>query len=109
MYRVVRRWSGPVAGLLAGGILGLTPIVTSMFGHSMEDGALTMCLVLAVDCYQRAVNDARLRSLLLAGVWVGAGLQCKMLQAWMIVPALAVGYLVVAPATVRRRLLRCRC
>jgi 4-amino-4-deoxy-L-arabinose transferase-like glycosyltransferase len=85
--------------------LALTPVVTSMFGHAMEDGALTMCLVLAVDAYQRAVNHARLRSLLLAGVWVGVGFQCKMLQAWMIVPALAVGYLVLAPASWKRRLL----
>jgi 4-amino-4-deoxy-L-arabinose transferase-like glycosyltransferase len=105
MYRVVRRWVGPVAGLVAAGLLGLTPVVTSMFGHAMEDGALTVCLVLAVDAYQRAVNHARLRSLLLAGVWVGVGFQCKMLQAWMVVPALAVGYLVVAPVSWRRRLL----
>lgn len=104
MYRVVRRWSGEVAGLLAAGLLALTPVVTSMFGHAMEDGALTMCLVLAVDAYQRAVNHARLRSLLLAGVWVGVGFQCKMLQAWMIVPALAIGYLVLAPTSWKRRL-----
>src|SRR5450631_4072510 len=47
MYRVVRRWAGVVPGLLAAGIFTLTPIAASMFGHSMEDGALTMCLVLA--------------------------------------------------------------
>jgi 4-amino-4-deoxy-L-arabinose transferase-like glycosyltransferase len=104
MYRVVRRWSGEVAGLLAAGLLALTPVVTSMFGHGMEDGALTMCLVLAADAYQRAVNHARLRSLLLAGGWVGIGFQCKMLQAWMIVPALAIGYLVLAPTSWKRRL-----
>nr|BFE29891.1 glycosyltransferase family 39 protein [Actinomadura rugatobispora] len=104
MYRVVRRWQGPAAGLLAAGLLGLTPIVTSMFGHSMEDGALTMFLVLAADCYQRAVNEARPRSLVLAGVWIGLGFQCKMLQAWMVVPALALGYLLVADVALRRRI-----
>ncbi len=36
-------------GLLAAGIFAITPIAASMFGHSMEDGALTMCLVLAAD------------------------------------------------------------
>ena len=61
MYRVVRRWAGVVPGLLAAGIFALTPIAASMFGHSMEDGALTLCLVLAADSYQRAVMDARLR------------------------------------------------
>ena len=91
MYRVVRRWAGVVPGLLAAGIFALTPIAASMFGHSMEDGALTMCLVLAADAWQRAVMDARLRSLVWAGVWVGLGFQAKMLQAWIILPALAFG------------------
>ncbi|HEY2277874.1 MAG TPA: glycosyltransferase family 39 protein, partial [Streptosporangiaceae bacterium] len=104
MYRVVRRWAGPVPGLLAAGIFALTPIAASMFGHSMEDGLLTMCLVLAADAYQRAVMEARLRSLLWSGFWIGVGFQAKMLQAWMVLPALAIGYLVAAPAPVRRRL-----
>jgi 4-amino-4-deoxy-L-arabinose transferase-like glycosyltransferase len=104
MYRVVRRWAGVVPGLLAAAIFALTPIAASMFGHSMEDGALTMCLVLAADAWQRAVLQGRLRSLIWAGVWVGLGFQAKMLQAWMILPALAVGYLVAAPGPLRRRL-----
>jgi 4-amino-4-deoxy-L-arabinose transferase-like glycosyltransferase len=104
MYRMVRRWAGVVPGLLAAAIFTLTPIAASMFGHSMEDGALTVCLVLAADAYQRAVTEGRLRSLLMAGVWVGLGFQAKMLQAWMILPALAVGYLVAAPVGLRRRL-----
>jgi 4-amino-4-deoxy-L-arabinose transferase-like glycosyltransferase len=104
MYRVVRRWAGPVPGLLAAGIFAATPIAASMFGHSMEDGALTMCLVLAADSWQRAVTEGRLRSLCWAGAWVGLGFQAKMLQAWMILPALALGYLVAAPAGLGRRL-----
>ena len=104
MYRVVRRWAGPVPGILAAAIFTLTPVAASMFGHSMEDGALTLCLVLAADAYQRAVTDGRLRPLLMAGIWVGLGFQAKMLQAWMVLPALAIGYLVTAPASLRRRL-----
>jgi len=104
MYRVVRRWAGVAAGLLAAGIFAFTPVAAAMFGHSMEDGALTLCLVLAADCWQRAVTGARLRSLVWAGVWVGAGFQAKMLQAWIIVPALAAGYLLAAPNRLRTRL-----
>ena len=104
MYRVVRRWAGPTAGLLAAGIFAATPIAASMFGHSMEDGALTMCLVLAADSWQRAVMEGRLRSLCWAGVWVGLGFQAKMLQAWIIVPALGIGYLLAAPGGLIRRL-----
>jgi 4-amino-4-deoxy-L-arabinose transferase-like glycosyltransferase len=104
MYRVVRRWAGVAPGLLAAAIFALTPVAASMFGHSMEDGALTMCLVLAADAYQVAVTQARLRPLIGAGVWVGLGFQAKMLQAWMVLPALAIGYLLFAPTGLRRRL-----
>ena len=104
MYRVVRRWAGAVPGLLAAGIFAITPVAASMFGHSMEDGALTMCLILAANAYQTAVLEARLRPLIGAGVWVGLGFQAKMLQAWMVLPALAIGYLICASASLRRRL-----
>lgn len=104
MHRAVRRWAGPMAGVLAAGIFALTPVTVSMFGHAMEDGALTLCLVLAADRFQRAVATGRLRSLVLAGTWVGIGFQCKMLQAWIIVPAFVIGYLMAAPVSLRRRL-----
>ncbi|MBO0804753.1 MAG: glycosyltransferase family 39 protein [Nocardiopsaceae bacterium] len=104
MYRIVRRWAGAAPGLLAAGLFATTPIVASMFGHSMEDGALVMCLVLAADSAQRAMIEARLRSLLWAGFWIGIGFQAKMLEAWMLLPALALAYLLTAPGSLRRRL-----
>ncbi|HEY1625482.1 MAG TPA: glycosyltransferase family 39 protein [Streptosporangiaceae bacterium] len=109
MYRVVRRWMGPEAGLLAAGLFALTPVCVSMFGHSMEDGLLTMCLVLAADSCQRAMIEGRLRSLLWAAFWVGVGFQAKMMQAWIVLPALAAGYLALSskdgvPLPLMRRL-----
>src|SRR5215471_6233903 len=104
LFRVVRRWAGPVPGLLAAAIFALTPAIASLFGHAMEDGALAMCLVLAADAWQRAVDGARLRSLLLAALWVGLGFQAKMAVAWVVLPAFAIVYLIAAPAGLRRRL-----
>ncbi|MBR7838820.1 glycosyltransferase family 39 protein [Actinospica durhamensis] len=103
-HSAVRRWTGSRdAALLGMLLLAFTPVVASMFEHSMEDGALTLCLVLAADRYQYAVTRGRLRSLVFAGVWVGVGFQAKMLEAWVIVPALAVGYLATAPLPGLRR------
>ncbi|GLY02208.1 glycosyltransferase family 39 protein [Actinoplanes sp. NBRC 101535] len=104
MYRIGRRLAGPAAGLLAAGLFGLTPVVASMFGHAMEDGLLTLCLVLAADAFLAALTSGRLGPLLLAGVWVGLGFQAKMMQAWLILPAMAVTFLVAAPGGWRRRL-----
>jgi 4-amino-4-deoxy-L-arabinose transferase-like glycosyltransferase len=104
MYVAVRRWAGAAAGVLAAAIFTLTPVAASMFGHAIEDGALTMCSVLAAAAWQPAVETARLRALLLAGLLVGLGFQAKMLAAWAVLPAFAVVYLAAAPAPLRRRL-----
>jgi 4-amino-4-deoxy-L-arabinose transferase-like glycosyltransferase len=104
MFRVVRLWAGPRAGLLAATIFAFTPLLVSMFGHPMVDGALTVCLVLAADACQRSVHTGRLRWLLLAGMWVGLGFQAKAMQAWVILPALGIGYLVATRGRWSRRL-----
>ncbi|MEU2169328.1 ArnT family glycosyltransferase [Micromonospora chersina] len=104
LYRLVRRWCGAPAGLLAAAMFALTPIVASMFGHPMEDAALTMCLVLAADAFVAALAGARTGRLVLAGVWVGLGFQAKMLQSWLVLPAFALAWLASAPASGRRRL-----
>ncbi|MEU5527820.1 glycosyltransferase family 39 protein [Micromonospora chersina] len=104
LYRLVRRWCGATAGLLAAAMFALTPIVASMFGHPMEDAALTMCLVLAADAFVAALAGARTGRLALAGVWIGLGFQAKMLQSWLVLPAFALTWLAFAPASRRRRL-----
>ncbi len=35
-------------------------------------------------------------SLLLTGVWVGLAFQAKMIEAWLVIPALAITYLVAS-------------
>ncbi|RVU15021.1 mannosyltransferase [Streptomyces antnestii] len=104
LYRAVRRWAGVNAGLLAAGAFTLTPVIAGLFRTEVEDPVFTLCLLLAGDAALRAAREARLRSLVLAGVWVGLGFQAKMLEAWAVLPALAVLYLVAAPTVLRRRL-----
>ena len=100
----VRRWIGPDAGLLAAGILALTPVAASLFGKVLEDAALTCLLVLAAAAWQRAVERGGARWLLLCGFWVGLAFQAKMLQSWAVLPAFAGAYLIAAPPRLRTRL-----
>lgn len=102
-YRVVRQWAGALAGLAAAAALAFTPLLVSMFGHSMEDGMLVMFCVLAVMSWQDGIRTGKLRWLLLAGVWVGLGFQAKMMEAWLIVPALGIAYLLTAPHPLAKR------
>ncbi|WDO04481.1 glycosyltransferase family 39 protein [Streptomyces murinus] len=104
LYRLVHRWAGTHAALLAATAFLVTPVAVGLFRTSVEDPAFTLCLLLAAEATQRAARAGRLRPLLLAGVWVGAAFQAKMLEAWAVLPALALVYLVSAPIALRRRL-----
>jgi 4-amino-4-deoxy-L-arabinose transferase-like glycosyltransferase len=54
--------------------------------------------VLAADATSAALLTGSLRQLLIAGAWVGLAFQAKMIQAWLVLPALAAAYLLAAPA-----------
>jgi 4-amino-4-deoxy-L-arabinose transferase-like glycosyltransferase len=104
-HRLVRDWAGEAAGLFAAGFLVLTPALVGSARLNNEESAFTMCLVLAAAATQRAVAGGRLRPLVLAGVWVGLAFQCKMVEAWAVLPALAAAYLLAAPPKALRRVL----
>ncbi|MGW1878071.1 ArnT family glycosyltransferase [Streptomyces sp. NPDC001975] len=104
LHVVVRRWAGVGAGLLAAVFLTLTPVTVGLARSVTEDAPFVLLLLLAAEAAQRATARARMRTLVLAGVWVGVAFQCKMLEAWAVLPALAVPYLVGAPTSLRRRI-----
>jgi 4-amino-4-deoxy-L-arabinose transferase-like glycosyltransferase len=108
LYAVVRRVSGPAAGLLAGAGLALTPVAALMFRFNNPDALLTLLLVAAAYCTVRALERAAGRAgtswLILAGVCLGFGFLTKMLQAFLVLPALAITYLLFADGRLRRRI-----
>jgi 4-amino-4-deoxy-L-arabinose transferase-like glycosyltransferase len=103
LYRVVRRWAGPVAGLLAAAVLTLTPINAALDRGTQADALLVLLLVLAADAWQRALDNGRPRDLVLSGAWVGLAFQVKMAQAWAVLPVFAIPYAIAAAGPVRRR------
>jgi 4-amino-4-deoxy-L-arabinose transferase-like glycosyltransferase len=106
LYAAVRRWFGPAAGLLAGAALAVTPVAALMFRFDNPDALLTLLLVGAAYATVRAVEHGSGRWLQLAAILVGTGFLTKMLQAFLVVPALALVYLVAAPNPLRTRILR---
>lgn len=104
LFRVVRGWAGANAGLLAALAYTVTPVTAGLYRTASEDPAFTLLVLLAADAALRATRDGRLRPLVLSGVWVGLSFQAKMLEAWVVLPALGLAYLVAAPTSLRRRL-----
>ncbi|MEV0806856.1 glycosyltransferase family 39 protein [Micromonospora sp. NPDC050200] len=104
LYATVRRWYGPVAGLIAGSVLALTPVATLMFRFNNPDALLVLLLVLGAYATVRAVETASTRWISLAGALVGLGFLTKMLQAFLVVPVFAGVYLLAAPTGRWRRI-----
>lgn len=103
LFRVVRRWAGAVAGLLAALLLAVTPITAALDRGNISDTLLTLLLVLAAGAALQAVRTGRLVPLLLCALWVGLAFQAKMLQAWLLLPVFGAVYLLAAPGGIGRR------
>ena len=104
LYATVRRWFTPAAGLLAGAVLALTPVAVLMFRFNNPDALLVLLLTIAAYAVTRALEAANTRWLVLAGSLVGLGFLTKMMQAFFVVPAFGLVYLLAAPTPVRRRI-----
>ncbi len=104
LHATVRRWFGPVAGLLAGAVFAITPVAVLMFRFNNPDALLVLFLVAAAYAVTRALERASTRWLVLAGALVGFGFLTKMLQAVLVLPGFGLVYLVAAPTSMRRRL-----
>ena len=106
LYRVVRRLSGAVAGILAAGVLVLSPATVALNRGNISDTLMVLLLLLAADATVSAIISGRMRSLILAGVLVGLAFQAKMIEAWLVLPALALAYLVGTRGGLGRRVAR---
>lgn len=104
LYAAVRMISGPGAGLIAGAALAVTPVAALMFRYNNPDALLVLLLVVAAYCMVRATQRASLRWVALSGCAVGFAFLTKMLQAFLVVPALSLVFLVAAPMTFWKRI-----
>ena len=103
VYLSVRRWFSAQAALLGGAVVALTPVAALMFRFNNPDAMLALLLTGATYASMRALERAQTRWLVLAGSLVGLGFITKMMQAFLILPVMAVVYLLAAPTGWWRR------
>ena len=107
LYHAVHQIAGPKAGLAAAALLAMSAATIALNRGNISDTLMILLAVLAADSVITAVRTGRRRPLLLTGVWVGLAFQAKMLEAWLVLPALAVCYLIAADGGWLQRLRRC--
>lgn len=103
LYAAVRRRFSPAAGLIAGAVLAITPVAALMFRFNNPDAILALLMTVTIYCVVRGLEDGRTKWLVWAGVAVGFAFLSKTLQAFLILPPLAVVYAVCAPVQLKKR------
>jgi len=103
VYLSVRRWFSAQAALLAGAVVALTPVAAMMFRFNNPDALLALLLTAATYATMRGLEKAQTKWMVLAGALIGFGFITKMMQAFLILPVMAVVYLLAAPTGWWRR------
>jgi 4-amino-4-deoxy-L-arabinose transferase-like glycosyltransferase len=105
LYATVRRRFPAGAALLAGAALALTPVAALMFRFNNPDALLLLLLTGAMAAVLRAGESPRTtRWMMLAGALVGLAFLTKQLQAFLVLPSLALMFLWAAPVGIGRRI-----
>ncbi|GCE10981.1 ArnT family glycosyltransferase [Tengunoibacter tsumagoiensis] len=105
LFVLVRRFFGPIGGLLAALALAITPISVVMSRDNNLDTLLVFTMLLATWAVCLAVETGRLRWLLLCAVFIGLGFNIKTLEAYLFVPAFGLFYLLCTSISWRKRLI----
>ncbi|MBU3181228.1 glycosyltransferase family 39 protein [Clostridium psychrophilum] len=109
IYKIVKRSFGPTAGLLSALFLATTPIFVAVSRNNTCDNLLVLTLLLACWAISIAAEKGKFKYLILSLVLVGIGFNIKMLQAYMVIPAIYLVYLLSSAVSLKKRILHLIC
>jgi 4-amino-4-deoxy-L-arabinose transferase-like glycosyltransferase len=96
IYCIVSRPFGKPAGLVAAFALAVTPISVAIARNGTMDMQMIFVILLAVWAALKAAREGSFSWLLVSAILVGIGFNIKMIQAFIVVPAILAVYLVGA-------------
>ncbi|XVY15673.1 glycosyltransferase family 39 protein [Bacillus subtilis] len=109
MYMLIKPTFGKTAARIASFIMACTPIAVAVARTNNVDALLVFFLLLATWLLFKAIRKGKLIWLLAAFFVVGVGFNTKMLQAYMILPAFLLFYLIAANATIKKKIVSLVC
>ncbi|MDG0030143.1 glycosyltransferase family 39 protein [Priestia sp. Y58] len=104
LYVLVKRTFGVWAGRFAALAMALTPIVPAVSRTNNIDSMLVFTLLVATWMLFRAVRTAKFGWVLAAFAMIGVAFNMKMLQAYMVLPAFYVFYVVATKITWKKKI-----
>ncbi len=104
VFALVKKVAPWPAAIAAGAFTALTPAAALTFRFNNPDALLLLLLVGAGFSTLKAIETGKGRWMVLAGALLGFGFLAKMLQAFLIVPAIAIVYLIAGKGSFGRRI-----
>ncbi|HZL55317.1 MAG TPA: glycosyltransferase family 39 protein [Solirubrobacteraceae bacterium] len=104
LYWVMTRRFGAWAAVAGALTLAVFPSFVAVSRENGVDPLLILLLILACGAGLRACETGRWRTLVWCGVLVGLAFNTKTLAAYLVVPSIALAYLLCAPGSIPRRL-----
>ncbi|MDR3540209.1 MAG: glycosyltransferase family 39 protein [Desulfosporosinus sp.] len=104
IYYIIKRSFGSTAGLISALCLAITPVFVAVSRNNTVDNQLILALLLACWALSIAAEKGKLKYLFLSMVFVGLGFNIKMLQAYMIIPAVYILYLLSSAISIKKRI-----
>ncbi|KJR69914.1 glycosyltransferase family 39 protein [Bacillus velezensis] len=105
MYLLIKPTFGKTAARIASFVMACTPIAVAVARTNNVDALLVFFLLFATWLLFKAIRKGRLIWLLAAFFVVGAGFNTKMLQAYMILPAFLLFYMIAANTTIKKKII----
>lgn len=105
VFRIGSVFASTSVGLLAAAFFAVTPVATVMFRYNNPDALLTLLMIATAYAALEAIRLNSVKWLLLAGLLTGAALLTKQLQVALLLPAVALAYLLFADRPLAKRVL----
>ena len=104
IYYLVKRSFGTTAGLISALCLTVTPVFVATSRNNTIDNLLVVTLLFACLALSIAAEKGKVKYLIISLVLVGIGFNIKMLEAYMIGPALYVTYLLSSAISFKKKI-----
>lgn len=105
IYHIVKRSFGSTAGLISSLCLAVTPVFVAASRNNTVDNVLVLALLFACWALSIAAEKGKFKYVLLSMVLIGVGFNIKMLQAYMVIPAIYITYLLSTAVSIKKRIL----
>lgn len=104
IYYLVKRSFGTLAALVAALCLAVTPIFVAASRNNTIDNLLVLSLLLACLTISLAAEQGKFKYLILSLVLVGIGFNIKMIEAYMLAPAVFITYFLSSAISYKKKI-----